>query len=314
MPMRTDKLLLAIMVAGASFQAHSASFKGHVETGAEYDSNLDVEELDQSANESDRALLLGAGVEASGQPTDNLTITGTYDLTSRQYETNDSFDQDIHLASIDVSYDIDSVTLGASHHYSYVTLASDPFLDYNRSSLYLGKLLEDDVYVRASVHEKRKAFDDNDARDAKARGFSLDNYFFSNQRKTLFILGVDGEREDADSDAYDYKSLAVRSRLKHRFDVSGHENTLQFGVRYEGRDYDEEVSTVEEPSFPFIGSGSTSSETRSDRILSLDASWAVALNEWLTTEAKVERISNRSTLDSADYDKTIGSLTLRADF
>lgn len=312
---RANRWLTAVIVtAGVSVSAHAATFKPYVETAAEYDSNLNVDELDQSSGESDQALLLGAGAEASGQPLDNLTLTGTYDFSSRRYQTNESFDQDIHLASVDLSYDIDSVTLGASHHYSYATLDSESFLDYNRTSVYLGKLIDGDTYVRASLLNKRKSFTDNGARDARSQGINLESYFFLNQGRTLFVIGLEGEDENATSEAFDYRMLAGRTRLRHRFDVSGHENTLQLGLRYEARDYDEEISSSEDPLVPVIGSGATSSDTRSDRIASVDLSYAVAVTDWLTTKAKVERIDNRSTLDSADYDKNIASLNLRAEF
>lgn len=302
----------ALLVLPVATQA--ATLGGHVETGIEYDSNLTVNELDQASGKSDQALVVGAGAEASGQPLENLTLTGTYDFTSRRYQSYESFDQDIHLASVDLSYQIDSVTLGASHYYSYATLASESFLDYNRSSLYVGKQMDDDVYVMASLLSKRKSFDQSEARDARTRGVSLDGFFFYNQSRTLFVLGLDGDDENASSDAYDYRMVAGRARLKHRFSVSGHDNTFQLGVRYEARDYDEPVSSVQDPVFPVFGPGVTSSEPRSDRIVTADVSWAVGLTDWLTTKATLERIDYRSTLDSADYDKTVASLTLRADF
>ncbi len=305
-------LTAALLIAGLPANAKAATVDGHVETGALYDSNLNVAELNQASGKSDQALLLGAGAEASGHPLTNLTLTGTYDFTSRDYAANDAFDQTIQLASVDLSYDINSVTVGASHHYSHATLASEPFLDYNRTSVYLGKLLDDDVYVMASLLSKRKSFDKNNARDAHTRGVSLDNYFFFQQRQTLFVLGVEGNQQDANSDAYDYLMLAGRARFKHHFKVSGHQNTFQAGVRYEARDYDKPVSSVDQPMLPLAGPAPSS--TRSDRIIIADIRWAVGLTDWLTTEAKVERSDYQSTLDSADYAKTVASLTLRADF
>ncbi|TBW59031.1 DUF560 domain-containing protein [Marinobacter halodurans] len=310
----TRWLTLAFVTASASVPVQAASFDGYAETGAEYDSNLNVDELDQASGESDQSLLLGAGAEASGHPVKHLTLTGTYDFTSRNYTTFDAFDQTIHLASLDLNYDFDVVTVGASHHYSHATLDSDPFLDYNRSSVYLGKLVDDDVYLMLSLLRKKKAFDDSDARDARTRGISLDSYFFYNQNRTLLLLGLEGDRQDAASDAYDYRMLAARARFKHRFSVAGHDNTFQVGVRYEDRDYDDAISTVEEPRLPVVGTSVTTTETRSDRILVANVRWAVGLTDWLTTEAKVERTDHRSSLDSADYGKTVSSLTLRADF
>ncbi|MBW0148012.1 hypothetical protein [Marinobacter arenosus] len=311
----THALPLVILSGCFPLSAQAATVGGHVETGYEYDSNLNVDELDTSSGQSDQAWVLGAGVEASGRPTDNVKLTGTYDFTSRNYRDNDEFDQDTHLVSADLSYDIGSVTLGASHHFSRSMLASDPFLDYNRSSLYLGKLVGDDVYLRASVLKARKSFEENEARDADTRGLSLDSFLFFNDTRTVFILGFDGNDQDAVSDAYDYQMLAVKTRLKHRFVVSGHENTVKIGWRFEARDYDEPVSSVEQPLLsPLPGSDTVGSEPRSDRIATADISYGVGLTDWLTTEASLEYRDYRSTLDSADYDKTVAAVTARAEF
>lgn len=312
---RTYRLLASAAIAVMGIPpAFAVDGGAYVEAGAEYDSNLNVDELETSSGESDQALLLGAGFDISGQPVDNLTLTGTYDITSRSYQDEDAFDQDIHLASVDVSYDVGAVTVGANHYYSYATLASDPLLQLNRSSVYLGILAQDDTYLMLSALSSRKDYEDDEARDAEVTGLGLDGFFFFNQQQTVLVLGIEGNEEDAKSDAYDYQMLAGRVRLKNRFDVSGHDNTIQLGWRYEYRDYDEPVSTVERPQFPFFGGGGVSSATRSDRISTADLSWSVGLTDVLTTEAKVEWTNYDSKLDSADYDKTVASLILRASF
>lgn len=315
MQRRALSLPVALLVAGLPTTGQSATVGGHLATGYEYDSNLNIDELDQSSGDSGHAWVLGAGLSAEGQPAENLTLTGSYDLTDRDYRDSDAFDRTLHLASLDLSYDFGTVTLGASHHYSHAILASDPFLDYHRSSVYLGKLVGDDVYLRASLLAKRKDFEDEPARDARTRGVSLDSFFFFNQTRTVFILGADGDDENADADAYDFRMLAVKTRLKHRFPVAGHEHKVQIGWRYEAREYDEPVSSVENPlTSPLLGSNDPTAEPRDDRIATLDASYGIGLTEWLTTEARLEYTDYRSSLDSAEYDETVASLNLRAEF
>ena len=312
---RVLSLPVALLATGLTVTGQAATVGGHLATGYEYDSNLNVDELDQSSGDSDHAWILGAGLNAEGQPVENLTLTGSYDVTDRDYRDSDEFDRTLHLASLDLSYDFGSVTVGASHHYSHAILASEPFLDYHRSSVYLGKLVGDDVYLRASLLSKRKDFDDDPARDARTRGVSLDSFFFFNQTRTVFILGADGDDENADADAYDFRMLAVKTRLKHRFPVAGHEHTVQLGWRYEARDYEEPVSSVDNPLVsPLLGASDPTAEPRDDRIASFDASYGIGLTEWLTTEARLEYTDYRSSLDSAEYDETIASLNLRAEF
>lgn len=308
-------LPLTALLFGLPGLAQAADVGGHLAAGYEYDSNLNVDELERSSDDSGQAWVLGAGASAEGQPLENLTLTGTYDLTDRDYRDSETFDQTIHLASLDLSYEIDSVTLGASHHYSHATLASDPYLDYHRSSVYLGRLVDEDLYLRASLLAKRKDFDTNEGRDARARGISLDSFFFFNQTRTVFILGADADDENADADAYDYQMLALKTRLKHRFPVAGHEHSVKIGWRYEARDYDEPVSSVENPlTAPLLGPSVTGAEPREDRIATADASYGIGLTEWLSTEARLEYTDYRSTLASAEYDETVASLNLRAEF
>mgnify|MGYP000147178314 FL=1 len=96
-------LPLVVLAGGLSTTTHAASVGGHVTTGYEYDSNLNVDELDQSTGESGNAWVLGAGAEAEGQPLENLTITGTYDFTTRDYRDREDVDRTLHLASLYLS-------------------------------------------------------------------------------------------------------------------------------------------------------------------------------------------------------------------
>lgn len=298
---------------GLAMNAHAAKTGYYAEAGIEHDSNLTVDELEGASGESDQAFLLGVGGEVSGQPIESLTLTAAYDFTSRQYDTLDTFDQDVHLASVDIGYDIGSVTIGASHHYSHAVLDAEPFLDYHRSSVYLGKLIDDDLYVTGSLINARKSFDNSDARDAHISGASLEGFFFFNGTRTLLASGLQVNKEDARADEFDYQVLAVHTRLKHQFGLLGQQSQVQTGLRYETRDYDEKLTATGAP-IPVIGRNIANSDARSNRIVSMDVSWAVDLTEWLTTEAKVEHFDYRSPMDSAEYDKTLASLTVRANF
>lgn len=305
-------VLAATLSLSAAVQA--ATFEYYAETGFEYDSNLTVDELDQSSNKSDNALLLGAGAEVTGNPLEQLTLTAAYDLSTRRYQSNAAFDQDIHLLSLDASYQIGSLTLGASQHSSHARLDSEAFLNVHRSSLYLGKLIGDDLYVMASLIDGRKSFHGDDARDARIRGVGLDSFYFLNNGKTLLSAGLQRSKENASADVFDYQLLAGRARIRHHFDLYGQKSALQFGLRYETRDYDQRLTDMQGSGFPVFDQSAALSGSRTDKIRSLDLSWALDLTKRLRTEAKVERIDARSPVESADYSKTLVSLGLRASF
>lgn len=290
---------------------------GYLEGGFEHDSNVTVDELNSSSDESDEAWVFDAGLEGVLKPTEPLNVTLGYSLSGRRYQSLDQFDQDIHLLSADISYDFDPVTIGTSYHYSHATLGSDPFLDFSRASVYLGSLLGEDVYLLASLQDKSKDFDDSEARDADIRGVSLDSFFFFNQARSHLLIGLDGDREDAEADAYDNDLLRVRVALVHKFTLGGEDNRLRLGWRYEDREYDEVTVTSSDPllSDPLTGDlVERSTSRRADRARILEASWRIGLNDVFSVEPSISRGVYTSNVDSADYDKTVAGITLRAGF
>lgn len=313
-------LPLALGLAMPSLMAQaedSARVNGHLEGGSEHDSNVTVDELNTSSDESDEAWVFDAGLEGVLKPTEPLNITLGYSLSGRRYQSLNQFDQDIHLLSADISYDFDPVTIGTSYHYSHATLGSDPFLDFSRASVYLGSLIGEDVYLLASLQDKRKDFDDSDARDADVRGVSLDSFFFFNQARSHLVVGLDADREDAKADAYDNDLLRLRVALVHKFTLAGEDNRLRFGWRYEDREYDEVTVTSSDPflSDPLAGDLSErSTSQRADKARILEASWRIGLNDVFSVEPSISWGNYTSNVDSADYDKTVAGVTLRAGF
>jgi|GEM_PF-1418394 hypothetical protein len=95
----------------------------------------------------------------------------------------------------------------------------------------LGSLIGDDVYMRASLQDKRKDFEDSRDRDSDIRSISLDSFFFFNQAKSHLLLGLDGDREDARADTFDNDLLRLRVALVHKFTLAGESNRLRLTVR-----------------------------------------------------------------------------------
>ncbi|MGF2685192.1 surface lipoprotein assembly modifier [Marinobacter sp. DUT-3] len=311
-------LAFGIAVPSLVAQAEEhARLNGHLEGGFEHDSNVTVDELNTSSDQSDEASVFDAGLEGVLKPTRALNVTLGYSLSGRRYQNLNQFDQDIHLLSADISYEFDPVTVGTSYHYSHATLGSDPFLDFHRASVYLGRLIGEDVYLLASLQDKSKDFDDSEARDADIRGVSLDSFFFFNQARSHLLIGLDGDREDAKSDAYDNDLLRVRLALVHKFTLGGEDNRLRFGWRYEDREYDEVTVTSSDPLLndPLTGDlRERSTSKRSDEASILEASWRIGLNEVFSLEPSISWGNYTSNVDSADYDKTVAGVSLRADF
>lgn len=315
---RASALTLVLVSPVLAVQASErAELNGYLEGGYEHDSNLTVDELNSASGESDEAWVYDAGLEAVLKPAERLNLTLGYSASGSRYRTFDRFDQDIHLASADLSYDFDPVTVGASYHYSRATLGSDPFLDYRRGSVYLGSLLGENVYLLASLQDKSKNFEDSDARDSDIRGASLDTFFFFNQARSHVLFGLDGDREDAEADAYDNRLVRVRLALVHKFTLAGEDNRFRLGWRYEDREYDEVIISSSDPVLtdPLTGDlAERTSSQRADKAAIFEASWRIGLNEVFSLEPSISHGNYTSNVDSADYDRTVAGVTLRAGF
>jgi len=316
--------VMAVAMVPLIVQAEQAEDKarlnGYVEGGFEHDSNVTVDELNTASDRSDGAWVFDAGLDGILKPADPVTITLGYSFSGRRYQSLEQFDQNIHLLSADISYDFDPVTIGTSYYYSKATLGpngSDPLLDFRRASVYLGSMVGEDLYLRASLQDKRKDFEESNARDSDIRGVSLASYFFFNQASSHVLLGLDGSREDAKSEAFDNDLLRVRTALVHKFSLGGEDNRLRFGWRYEKRQYDEVDVSGSFPQFsnPLTGvlTERTTSE-RADNAHILEASWRIGLSEVFSLEPSVSWGHYSSNEASADYQKAVAGVTLRAGF
>lgn len=313
---RVPTWILAFGLTAPMVHADS-EVSGYLAAGLEHDSNVTVDELNASSDKSDEAWVFDAGLEGFLKPTEALNLTLGYDLSGLRYHDLDQFDQDIHVLSADLSYDFDPVTVGASHHYSYATLDSDGFLDFRRTSLYVGSLIGENVYLLASVQDKSKDFDDGTARDSDIRGGSFDAFFFFNQARSNLVFGIDLDDEDARLDAYDNQLLRLRVALVHRFTVAGQDSRFRLSWRYEDQEYDEVVITEQSapPLNDFLtGDLAERTSQRVDKARVVEASWRLGLNEVFSLEPKLSYGHYTSTIDSADYDRFVAGVSLRAGF
>ena len=298
--------------------APAAEIRGHLEAGRQYDSNLTVDELDAASEESDQAWVFEAGLDGAFAATDQTRLNLGYSFSGSRYQTFDRFDQDIHLLSVDLSHDFEPITLGASYHYSHATLAGEAFLDYGRSSVYLGGLMGDELYLLASIQDKRKRFDNNRDRDSTTVGVSVDAFVFFNQAQTHVLFGLDGDRENARAEVHDNRLIRFRSALVHRFTWFGGDHRWRLGWRYEDRAFEAASTSAPNPLLPGPLAGNSpvggTTARRQDRAHILEARWRLGLSKIWSIEPSLIHGRYRSNDARADYDRTLAVVNLRAEF
>lgn len=298
-----------------------ADFNLKLQAGSAYDSTLTIPSLDQTSSQGDTANVLYGRVGGELNPTERITLKGSYSLSSRRYHEYSEFDQDLGIASLDAAIELAGINWGLSRHVADAKLASEPLLDLTKDSLYAAKLFSGGVYVRGAYTESEKRFDNNRERNADGEELAGDVYYFFNGARSFWSLGVSREVELAQSPAFDNTALKLRARYSHTGTIAGQESKIQLGWRYQDRDYDNEESlpvTDNETGEGLPGTGTPMSPagmgSRHDRSHVVEAVWSLSLVEWLALETKVEHGNYRSNFDSADYRETGVSALLTAEF
>lgn len=302
-------------------QNDKADFNVKLQAGSAYDSTLTIPSLDQTSSQGDWANVLYGRVGGELYPTERITLKGSYSLSSRRYHEVSEFDQELGIASLDAAIDLAGITWGKSRHMADAQLASEPLLNLTKNSLYAAKLFSSGVYLRGAYTESEKRFDNNRDRNADGEELAGDVYYFFNDARSFWSLGVSREVEQAHSPAFDNTGLKLRARYSHTGSIAGQESKIQLGWRYQDRDYDNEESLPvagNETGEGLPGTGDPMSPTgrgnRHDRSHVVEAVWTLSFVEWLALETKVEHGNYQSNFDAADYRETGVSALLTAEF
>jgi hypothetical protein len=296
-------LAIGAALAGHSLWAQSGeqlSLSGSVELGAEHNSNVSITELESATGEADTAAILDAGFDASWQATDRLTVDAGYSYSGRRYEEFEDFDLDLHLLYTDLSYDFDLFSVGTNYYFADAQLGGDDFLTLKQYSVYAGKLLADQWYLRGALNFSDKSFNNFAQRDADSEGLSLDAFWFFNQGRSTLVFGYAFDNEDARVNAFSYQANTMRIRFTNRFNVIGKDAQLQLGVRVQDRDYRGITPEI--------------NARRDDRQYTTEARFEVSLNKYLSVATQFERGAFRSNLASADYTENRVSASLKLAF
>ena len=300
LPFSLTSMALVFLLQSSNSLAANPSADFEVSAGAEQDSNLNVVELDKNSHESDTAALLNAKFDVNWKPQEKFNLSGGYAYTSKTYQHNDEFNLAIHQLYADANYEFTLLTAGASHHFAKAELDGNSFLDLHQTSVYISKLINNTVYLRAAANVQDKTFTSLSDRNATNKGFSGDAFVFFNEGKTFVNVGISNEKENARAKQFDYKGVTYKARASHKFNAFGKDNKLQLGWRYTTKDYSGITPDI--------------NAERYDSGHATDINWEISLTPKVSLETKVEHGNYNSNFAAADYSETRASLIIKARF
>jgi len=223
-----------------------ADWSAEIGVGAEYDSNVSVDEIDTNSNESDTAMVLDAELGVSKPLSDNIEFSLSYDLSQSWYEEFDNLNRQTHIIGADLGVEVGKVDSGLSYYYINSRLDGDSFLESQRVSPYVSRFLSKKWYTRGAYVFSDKTLEERSERDAEFHAGEFDLYYFQRGLRSYFNFGIRYKDEDAESDEFDYQSGLIKLRYVRRFQLFSRLSRWELAWRYEDRDYSDPTPEIGE--------------------------------------------------------------------
>lgn len=289
-------VLLAAGFAGQAAAQQQKRWSVFGGLGFEYDDNVTTDEIDNTSNLSDTALLIDFGGTYRPAFGDAYGLEVGYDFSQSLHEDLDDFDLQTHSLSASVEREVSSWDLGLTYLYSRTFLGGDDFLGIHSLTPTAGRSITDRWYLSLRYGFQAKDFiqSRNDPRDALNNGLTLDNFIFFDQSRSYLSLGYRIEDEDTDGDQFDYTGHFLHARAKLRVPVEALARwnpVLNLAYEFSKKDF----SSVT----PSIGA------ERDDERVTISAKLSADVTGHVNTSLGVEHIEAVSNLPSSDFDETI---------
>ncbi|MEP4891310.1 MAG: hypothetical protein ABJV04_14885 [Aliiglaciecola sp.] len=304
---RNITCVLVCATSSLVFAGNQSEFNlsGEVEAGLTHNSALSVDELDDVSNQSDNGHTLGGMLQGKWQINPKAQITSRYAYNQQRYNEYSQYDLDLHQFSLDSSYKFSQVELGLRFDGAKARLPAGTFLDFQQLSVYVGKFLQPETFLRGSLNLKNKAFTELTQRDATGFNASADLFHFMNNAKTMLLIGLSAEKESAEDNQFNYWGMGLNTKLTHKFDIFGLSSKVGLGWRYQYKDYD----SVEVSEFQ-----ARYNLERDEIRQVIQANWEMFILNNLSIVTELEHGNYKSKMENLSYQQNVASLGLNYSF
>ncbi|MEP0203346.1 MAG: hypothetical protein ABJ084_03290 [Halioglobus sp.] len=213
------------------------SYYAELGAGVEYDSNVTLDELDLTSNQSDYGLTLDASAGLKKPLSSFTDISVSYDFSQTNYKEFSEVDRQTHLVGADLSTQLNKADAGLSTFYIYSRLDGEKFLELYRGSPYLSGFVSKRWFARAAYVYSSKSVEDRPERDTDTQAGEFDLYFFRRGLRSYFNFGYRFKDEDANDDQFSYISNSAKLRYVHRIEWLSRTSKLELAWRFEDRSY-----------------------------------------------------------------------------
>jgi hypothetical protein len=227
--------------------ASATRWRAELGVGAEYDTNVTVDEVDVSSGQSDYAGILDFELGVKHTFSEKTQASLNYDISQSSYSEFSQVDRLTQILGADINTDLGGSNAGVSAYYIDSQLDGEPFLRFVRASPYVSGFMSKRWFARGAYVYSEREIDQRTERDAQTQNGEIDVYFFQRGLRSYFNLGYRYRDEDAVADELDFRAHSIKFRYIRRFALWEQQAKAEFAVRYEIRDYQSDEPTIEEP-------------------------------------------------------------------
>jgi hypothetical protein len=222
-------------------------WRAELGVGAEYDTNVTVDEVDLSSGQSDYARILDFELGVKHNFSEKTAASLNYDISQSSYNEFSRVDRLTQILGADINTDLGGSNAGVSAYYIDSQLDGEPFLRFVRASPYVSGFMSRRWFARGAYVYSEREIDQRPQRDAQTQNGEIDVYFFQRGLRSYFNLGYRYRDEDAVADELDFRAHSIKLRYIRRFALWQQQAKAEFAVRYEIRDYPSDEPTIGEP-------------------------------------------------------------------
>lgn len=313
-------LFLALTLISTSLSVSatdSLTWSGSVTAEREHDSSVGLDQVDDVSRESDYSKQLKAALGMKWQATKNWQLATSLQGKNKVYDQFSEYDLNQQHLTLSTKYSYAGT--GYSYRFDGVKakIDGDDFLNFSQSSLAIDRLIDSEVYLRASISANKKDYIELDDRDAKATIVGLDSMMFSNNGSSHVSLNVSLENETAQVELFDNNTINLNSAFQHKFKQAYFPTTFVTGVRFSRKTYENfDIESANDDGGFLTGwqPQEVIIENRVDMRLQWMASLDIELTEWLGLLIKTSYVDNDSNYEAVVYEEQVTSLGLSARF
>lgn len=291
---------VALAAASPVHAADDLTIDARLAAGAEYDSNVAVDEADINTRRGDEALTLSGSAQLAYTAAKGLKFELGYDFDQSLHQEETDFDLQVHGLSASASLTRGTTNVSLDTRYRHALLGGENYLDLFVVSPSVTTRLAKRLALRIAFTAIFKEFVHSSRLDGSTVVAQLDAYRYFANRKGYLSLGLRYDSEDVAAPELDYSGVQASARLQFPLAPLGSRARLRLGYTYAERDYDAETPSI----------GRKRSEQRSTFTAALD----LPLTERLTLKPNMRYVDRSSNLPLFDYREHVFATALEYRF